>query len=71
VARPFAPSLVETAPQEYALTVFVPNARSLLMKKAESMVGPYLPVTSYPLNPGKNKVEFKLNSVSGFTQLEW
>lgn len=74
LSKPFSPSLKAMADDEYALTLYTPNDRILLLQKSDSIVGPFVPVGQYPLKPGLNSVQFKLHKAmigNSIIQFRW
>ena len=60
LAHPFAPSLVDVHEDGATLKLFSPIRREAQLQGSESIMGPYLPVTRYPVFPGLNEINIHL-----------
>ena len=60
LAHPFAPSLVDVHENGATLKLFSPIRREAELQGSESIMGPYLPVTRYPVLPGLNEINIHL-----------
>ena len=72
LARPFAPRLREFEPGKFELKIFIPRKGQLLVESAISGVGPFNPLSQYPLHRGINVIKFAVSETdTGFLRLQW
>jgi uncharacterized protein (TIGR03790 family) len=60
LAHPFAPRLVDVHEDGATLKLYSPIRREAELQGSESSMGPYLPVTRYPVFPGLNEINIHL-----------
>lgn len=61
LAHPFAPSLGNVSTGLASLKVFSPQTTQVRLEEAESPMGPYQIVSSYPISPGINEIKIRLH----------
>lgn len=73
LARPFAPTLKETAPGAYELRLHSPREGRLRLERAASPMGPFRPLAqSLPITRGANRLRFALPAgMDGYVRLRW
>jgi len=73
LARPFAPTLKESAPGKYELRLHSPREGRLRLERAASPMGPFSPLAqSLPITRGANRLRFALPAgMGGYVRLRW
>ncbi|WMJ07777.1 TIGR03790 family protein [Nitrosomonas sp. sh817] len=73
LAKPFAPTLRETAPGRVELKVFSPRAGRLRMDKSTSAAGPFHPIARQaPIRRGENLLHINFDEkIDGYLRLQW
>ncbi|MBX3617808.1 MAG: TIGR03790 family protein [Nitrosomonas sp.] len=73
LAKPFAPSLRETAPGRFQLIVFSPRAGRLRIEKSTSAAGPFNPIPRQTLiRRGENLLRLRFDEkIDGYLRLHW